>query len=98
MYHDKLDERQCQQILEAQRGLADSVPKLLYPEEDVAQRRMMGEELDLARAVKEHIVLYFGKYQRSSSRFGSFTECCIPPILFKPSSIHSKLCSSSSSA
>jgi len=37
---------------------ADSVPELLYPEEDVSERGVMREKLDLPRAIKEHVVLY----------------------------------------
>ena len=34
-----------------------SIPKFLEAEEDVAQRRVRCEELDLPRAVKEYIVI-----------------------------------------
>jgi hypothetical protein len=40
------------------RGEADSVPELLKTEEDVAERAVMREELYLARAIKNNVVVY----------------------------------------
>lgn len=37
---------------------ADSVPKLLDSKEDIPQRRVVGKDLDLARTIEEHIILY----------------------------------------
>ena len=46
---------------------ADSIPELLDPEEDVAQRGVVREQLDLAGAVKEHVIVYIR--QRASASF-----------------------------
>lgn len=37
---------------------ADSVPKLLYAEEYIPQRRVVSEDFHLAGAIKQHIVLF----------------------------------------
>jgi hypothetical protein len=39
-------------------GRADSVPELLKTEEDISERAMMREKLDLAWAVEDNIIIY----------------------------------------
>ena len=43
--------------LEEPKGKADSIPKLLYPEKQIPQTRMMRKKLHLARTIKQHIIL-----------------------------------------
>jgi hypothetical protein len=60
-----------------------SIPKFLKAEEDVAQRAVMCEELDLSRAIKENVVIChainiisfsFSMLLRTSELFQAFLE------------------------
>jgi len=77
-----------------------SIPQFMKAEEDVPQRPMVREEFDLAWTVKQNVVICKRK-QHVRNVWPWSCPCnnsCSPPSSFKPSSSHSKLCSSSSSA
>lgn len=78
------------------RGREYSVPKLLKAEEDVPQGSVMREELDLAGAVEQDVVIcpvsaFAPSYVWQASKCGPWKAA-------KPFSSQSRLCSSSSSA
>jgi len=73
---------------------ADSVPKLFYPVEDSWKRLVVREELDLAWAVKEYIVVYL----QVSIVPRKVSVDSLPPKLSNPSWNHSQFSSSSSNA